>query len=169
MGKRNLAIKQEDTVTRMTISEELLAIQSMNDGLIDPIKVVDYARNPDTSLHKKFQWDDTIAAEKYRIYQARQIIRLELVIVHQDTRGKVHILSDVTEEKGKIVRAFVSLEDDRQADDVRGYRSVMDVLSHEDLRVKLLEQAKNDMNIFLRKYSVLTELAKVFEAMNEII
>lgn len=166
MGKSNLAEQVQET--RRTISEELIIIQSMNDGLIDPIKVVDYARNPDTSLHKKFQWDDTLAAEQYRIDQARHIIRMELVVVHQDIRGKAYILSDVTEEKGKTVRAFVSLEDDRQSEDARGYRSVMEVLSHEDLRVKLLEQAKNDMNIFRRKYSVLTELVRVFEAMDEV-
>ena len=166
MGKSNLATKPAPIPK--TISEELLEIQSMNDGLIDPIKVVDYARNPSTSLHKKFQWDDTIAAEKYRIYQARNIIRLELVVIQADSHGSVYILSDITEEKGKIVRAFVSLEDDRQAEDSRGYRSVMDVLSCEDLRVKMLEQAKNDMNIFRRKYSVLHELAKVFEAMDEV-
>jgi hypothetical protein len=166
MGKSNLAEKL-DPVPK-TISEELSEIQSMNDGLIDPVKVVDYARNPDTSLHKKFQWDDTVAAEKYRIYQARQIIRLELVVINQDIQGKAYILADVTEEKGKIVRAFVSLEDDRQSEDSRGYRSVMDVLSSEDLRAKMLEQAKNDMNIFRRKYAVLNELAKVFEAMDEV-
>ena len=166
MGKSNLAEQVQEA--RRTISEELIIIQSMNDGLIDPVKVVDYARNPDTSLHKKFQWDDTVAAEKYRIYQARQIIRLELVVINQDVQGKAYILSDVTEEKGKIIRAFVSLEDDRQSEDARGYRSVMDVLSCEDLRAKMLEQAKNDMNIFRRKYSVLTELAKVFSAMDEV-
>lgn len=166
MGRSNLAIKHPPKPT--TISDELIIIQSANDGLLDPVKVVDYARNPDTLLHKKFQWDDSIAAEKYRIWQARVIIRLELIVVKEDVSGKVHILTDVSEQNGKLVRAFISLEDDRQSDDVRGYRSLTDVLSQENLRSQMLEQAKNDMNIFRRKYSLLSELAKVFEAMDEI-
>jgi hypothetical protein len=166
MGRSNLAIKQPLKPT--TISDELIIIQSANGGLLDPVKVVDYARDPFTLLHKKFQWDDSIAAEKYRIWQARMIIRLELIVVKEDVSGKVHILTDVSEQNGKLVRAFISLEDDRQSDDIRGYRSLTDVLSRENLRSQMLEQAKNDMNIFRRKYSVLSELAKVFEAINEI-
>lgn len=166
MSKSNLAIKKE--IKPATISDELLIIQSLNDGLLDPVKVVDYARNPQTLLHKKFQWDDSVAAEQYRIWQARQIIRLELVVVKEDKKGKVRILSSVTEEKGKIVRAFVSLEDDRHSGENRGYRSLMDVLSDSDLRNQMLEQAKNDMNVFRKKYSMLSELAGVFEAMDKI-
>ena len=38
-----------------------------------PADVVEKAKDNFTELHKCFEWDDTTAAEKYRLHQARQI------------------------------------------------------------------------------------------------
>lgn len=137
----------------MTILEELTLIADSNNGFIDPVKVVEYARSPDTALHSKFEWDDTEAAEKYRIWQARMIIRAEVEVI--------------TEANDTPSRRFVSLLDDRKADTDRGYRAMVSVLSDEALRMKLLDEAKRDMLLFRRKYSMLKELAEVFAAMDK--
>jgi hypothetical protein len=152
-----------------TVSEELLIIKKKNGGLLDPAKVVDYARDPDTALHARFEWDDSKAAEGYRIWQARQVIRMELVVISQDDNGKISTFSDIKEEAGKIVRTYVSLGSDRRPEEgERGYRSLIDVLSDAEMREQMLEEAKKDMNVFRRKYGALSELAKVFAAMDEI-
>ena len=39
-----------------------------------PREILEKGRDPKTELHKCFEWDDTVAAEKYRIQQARQIV-----------------------------------------------------------------------------------------------
>jgi hypothetical protein len=39
-------------------------------------QVVDKGRNKDTELHKCFEWNDTVAAEKYRCEQARHVIAM---------------------------------------------------------------------------------------------
>jgi len=139
-----------------TITEELLAIKKLNAGLLDPVKVVDYARNPNTALHDRFEWNDSKAAEEYRIWQARKIISLELIVIKGDN-------------KERVIRAFVSLNDDRRNDGSRGYRGVMEVMSDDVLRGQLLEQAKDDMNLFKRKYYALKALEKVFEEMDNVI
>ena len=138
-----------------SIREELDEIMKVNGGFLDPAKVVEYAEDPDTSLHTKFIWDDTAAAQQYRLWQARQVIRLEFQVVAGNNGVR------------REVRAFVSLVDDRRGDEDRGYRGIIEVLSDGDLRVKLLNEAKSEMNIFRRKYGLLSELAKVFAAMDE--
>ena len=61
-----------ETVKSPGIMDELELIQAMDPaGLLDPRRVVDYARDPDTALHSKFEWDDSLAAEQRRLRQAR--------------------------------------------------------------------------------------------------
>lgn len=45
------------------------------DGRITPEAVVGAARDPAHPLHPRFEWDDSVAAERFRIAQARAIIR----------------------------------------------------------------------------------------------
>lgn len=52
-----------------------------------PQQILEKARDESTELHKCFTWDDSIAAEKYRIHEARQIV-CQLKIVEQDIDNK---------------------------------------------------------------------------------
>ena len=52
------------------------------EGRLSPSQVVNEARNIHSPLHEVFVWDDTVAAEKYRIVQARQLIRSFKIVVH---------------------------------------------------------------------------------------
>lgn len=51
---------------------------------ITPARILDKARDSDTELHKCFEWDDTVAAEKYRLTQARQIVCHLVIKERQD-------------------------------------------------------------------------------------
>lgn len=162
MSKSNAALKQS---IQLTIEEELEEISEMNGGKIEPKKVVDYARDPSTTLHGKFQWDDTAAAESYREWQARKILTMVFCVVSQNKKGQVYVSADL-EETGTKTRSYVSLSTDRTPGG--GYRGIQEVLNDEDMRAQMLEDAKADMNLFRRKYSVLKELAEVFEAMDKV-
>lgn len=49
-------------------------------------RVVDRAEDPDSVLHDHFEWDDRVAAHRYRLSQARDILRsIEVEII--DTGG----------------------------------------------------------------------------------
>jgi len=45
----------------------------IGDNKISPQELLEKARNEDSELHKCFEWDDSVAAEKYRLIQARQM------------------------------------------------------------------------------------------------
>ena len=149
-------MKTSNALKEHTITTELLFIKDQNNGFVDPVAVIEYARDPKTALHNRFEWDDTEAAERYRIWQARMIIRMDLVVI------------PISEGKEKIVRSFISLVADRKAEQDKGYRFMVDVLSDSDLREQMLDAARRDMLIFRRKYNQLNELAKVFEAMEQV-
>lgn len=137
-------------ITNLDIVAELKRIAAANGGELQPRAIVEAARSGDSPLHRQFDWDDTDAAEKWRLHQARQLIR---VIVSYEPVGN-----------GKSVpcRVFVSLTPDR---DVGGYRLTATVLADPDQRRQLLADARADMKRFTAKYQALAELADVVKAM----
>lgn len=59
---------------------ELKALEDKR-GRLTPAQVVEAARATSSALHDCFEWDDSVAAEQYRIDQAREIIRRVKIIV----------------------------------------------------------------------------------------
>ena len=143
-----------DEQKQSIIASELERLTRLNGGVLQPQTVVEAARDPKSPLHDSFDWDDTEAASKWRLHQARQLIR---VLVRYEP---------VTGGKTVPVRVFVSLTPDRK-EDGGGYRLSQSVFSDDDMRRQLLVDARREMARFREKYSALTELAKVFEAMEE--
>lgn len=74
----------EITKNQSVIKQALLELEQ--DGRLTSGDLVAAARNPDHPLHDMFEWDDTVAAEKYRIDQAREIIRSVRVVVTVEHR-----------------------------------------------------------------------------------
>lgn len=134
--------KKSDAVRR-----ELGRIAKANGGVLWPKKVVEAARPESSVLHSRFEWNNGKAAERYRIWQARQLIAITVNVIG---------------EGGESEQIWVSLKPDRE--ESGGYRSLISVLSDTDLRGQLLEDARRDMEIFEEKYKHLQELALVFEA-----
>ena len=130
---------------------ELERIQAENNGLLLPEDVVEAARVKESILHDKFTWDDTAAADRYRLWQARQLITAVVTILPNDPK------------KAEVVQ-FVSLKSDRN--DTGGYRSLPIVLSESVLRAQLLRDALSDLGIFQRKYRQLVELSGIFESID---
>jgi len=148
-----------------SVSDELRLIQSMNSGLLNPADVVEYASNKNTYLHSRFEWDDAKAGREYRLWQARQIISLELTVVEAPSSMPKKMTLEFRPAAAEPVRAFVSLGEDRHKGG--GYRSIEEVLSEPSLREQLLEEAKAEMIRFKVKYQRLIELDKVFSAIDE--
>jgi hypothetical protein len=122
-------------------------------GMINPARVVEWARENETSaLHGKFTWDDTEAAEKWRVDEARRLIR-------------VFVIAPVTDGQAPT-RAFVSLTTERGADG--GYRALASVLSDERMKAQLLADAMTELRAMRAKYARLTELAEVFAAAEKV-
>ena len=134
----------------MSVLSELQAIEEST-GILQPKNVVVWAKkHPKSDLYNQFDWDDKSAAGKYRIWQARQLIAIQITVM----KGKK---SDIN------ISAFISLTSDRQEG---GYRSMVSVLSDGEMREQMLMDAKAEMEVFKRKYKQLVELTKVFDAID---
>lgn len=129
--------------------EELEHIRRANNDILRAADVVTFARNPDTALHGRFEWDDTKAAVQHRLWQARELIR---VVVQSHPANSTP------------TRIYVSLVNDRHSDG-GGYRTLDDVMRSKEMREALLKQAHADMVRFETKYQLLSELAAVIDAM----
>lgn len=111
---------------------------------VTPANVLEKARNKRTELHKCFEWDDSIAGEKYRLIQARDVIR-HFVIYTPD------------EENLPKIRSYqISTECTR-------YEPTRMFLQNPDEYTELLKRAKNELEAFKQRYKTLTELETIFE------
>lgn len=133
------------------IVEELKRIARENDGILKAETVVKVARHPASPLHDSFTWDDDEAAERWRLHQARNLIRVSVEYLNT---GEVEPMK---------VSAFVSLTTDREQNG-GGYRLMVNVMNRKETREQLLNDALAELQVFESKYAALTELAAVFEA-----
>ena len=140
-------------LTRAEIADSLEAIRAANGGLLRPADVVDAAADEDHPLHDCFTWDDDAAAHQYRLWQARQMIRVVVTVVSNGG--------------GHTVRAYVSLHDDRGGEE-GGYRAIVDVLSDAELRQTMLDEAMSELRVFQKKYKALKELVPIFKAIRNV-
>ena len=110
--------------------------------------VVDLARDEDNYMHDMFEWDDSIAGEKYREEQARHIIHM-LVFVDEKT------------DEPSPVRVVYSVPDMP-----RIYSPTTVIMKQPDQYKQLLEQAIIELRSFQKKYKHLSELSEVLDAID---
>lgn len=137
---------------RAILLREFDRIRSQNGGLLIASAVVDEAKHKSSPLHRYFQWDDTEAAYQYRLIQARHLINTVVTIIPHNR----HLIS-----------AYVSLREDRLTPG-GAYRAMVDVLSNEEQREKLLYEALEDLRTWERKYRRLAELVPIYQAIESV-
>lgn len=121
------------------VAEEITALGDS----ITPEDVVEMARDENSETHKCFTWDDSIAAEKWRKQEARQIF-CNLVIERS-----------VTESENSVpIRIF-------HCNEGRSYKHAELVFKVEDEYQKLLQSAYAELRAFKIKYQSLNELSEI--------
>lgn len=135
----------------MSIRTELELV-SNEYGILRPENIVDFAKDPKTLLHGRFEWNNGEAAHQYRLWQARQLIRTVVT---------------VTDDKEKSYSVYVSLKGDRY-NEGGGYRTMVSVMNDEELRTALLQEAFEEFKCFREKYGRLRELATIFQTMRKV-
>jgi hypothetical protein len=136
----------------MSVNAELTHIAATNEGILRPYDVVEYARNPTTTLHTKFTWDDEKAAHEYRLEEARRLIRVHVTTI---------------EQVSKPIRVWVSLKTDR-AKDKGGYRLTDDVMNDAEMRKQFLREALEDLKYWRAKYRSIKEFDAIFDAIDQV-
>jgi hypothetical protein len=66
---------------RQALEGEVQRLATEHGGVVTPAQVVEAARDPANPLHEEFEWDDSVAAEQWRLAQARTLIRSIRVVV----------------------------------------------------------------------------------------
>lgn len=115
---------------------ELEAIRE-RDGIVRPAAVVDASRPDDATLHPIFEWDDFLAAERHREWQARQIIRAVKIV----------------ESSGQESRAYVNVSVESQP---AGYQST-------EIAVQRPDEWLDALRMFERKISELRRTVEELE------
>ena len=144
---------RDSVITNPETIEALKELYKERGKLLHPRDIVETARNKFSPLHSYFEWEDSVAAEKYRIEQARELLQ------------KVYVKIQMPDGNMKMTQIFVSLISDREKG---GYRTLVDVLSNIEMRKQLIQDALRDMQIFTNKYNTLRELASVFSAIKKV-
>lgn len=130
------------------VMEQLLE----RDGEVTKEAFLDASRPEDSPTHACFEWDDTEAAEKYRLHQAQNtILDLKITIERSD-------------EKPISAPALLNISSEKHA----VYRETEKALSIEESRAIVLKNAMKELESFSAKYSALSELAEVFAAIKHV-
>ena len=138
-------------------------------GKVDPKTLIDESRDPKSALHPAFEWDDVIAAEHYRLSQARTLIRA------------VHIEKDGQDVGAAFVHVTINTEDGTDS----GYVPIDVVVNSVALFASAVSKLKRQLdgvkdsleNLFKYKESkehedeigdVMDQLGKTSKALSEI-
>lgn len=125
-------------------------------GVLNKRILLDESRDDDALLHDCFEWDDTIAAESYRLDQAQKFIS-NLVCVVVDDHG--------VQRNDEPVRAFVNIAKQENAEK-GAFVPLIEALSEESTKKIVLENALRELTSLRKKYAALSELATVFECID---
>lgn len=113
------------------VGRELEKIENDN-GSLDTRVMVDFARkNQDSELYKCFEWDNDIAAEKYRLQQANKVLCSISVVINE------------SEEEREVTRAYVNIVDSEDND--RKYKNIARVLENDEEYEQLKNKAYQDL------------------------
>ena len=115
-------------------------------GFVTPSIVLEDARKSASPLHDYFEWDDSAAAEAWRISQANYLIRSIVVTIVDEDRPQIKQFFSVTptpEMKTDASKVYVTLNT---------------VLSHEEIREEVIAYAKQELKGWSERYRQYSEL-----------
>lgn len=122
-------------------------------GSITSQNVLESARPKKSPIHSLFEWDDTKAAEKYRLRQATLLI----------TNLAVEV--EVPETKPIICRAYVNVSETKQGT----FMKIDSAFKVKETREIVTERALRELQAFKKKYENLEILTNLFSEIDSLI
>jgi len=137
---------------RKQVLAELERLRTAHGGVLKKDDIVQAAMDKKNPLHGEFTWDKAAGWRKNLLAEAGELIRCYYIVTEAPKPMKI--------------RAFVSLSTDRS--NGGGYRGISDVLSDDQMRAVMLEDALRELAFFEAKYRAIKELSPVFIAADEV-
>lgn len=145
--------KVTDKFSKEVIGEILEVEQT--DGLTAE-NLLEKAKSESSNLHNLFEWDNTIAGEKFRVIQARLLI------------NEVKILVDDKEIYAfENVRVNVIDEND-EVSSSRKYKSIAEVMTKDEYRNQMVKSAFENLKYWEQKYKDFSELKPIFVSIDKV-
>jgi hypothetical protein len=138
-------------IAAQAAGEELERIRASRNGRLTTEDTVSEAKAEANPLHPVFDWNDETAGHKWRLEQARYLIRNITITVEKPSGEQVPI------------RAFVNV----QRDEDRSFTSVAQAMSDEDLRAQVVGRAWAELEAWRKRYGELVEFAQLFVAIDK--
>lgn len=136
------------------VGEHIEMLRKKFKGELTPEDILNDARHNNSPLHSFFEWDDSAAAEQFRLQQARGLIRAVVAVYVSDERPAVR------------QKAYVHVPE-------RGaphYRETTHAMSHKNTRKLVLDRAWNELKAWKARYKDLEEfsaLIKIIDVVDE--
>ena len=121
-------------------------------GEVTPALVVDDARPVNALLHPLFEWNNTRAADQYRLYQARHILNSIVTVNPEKPDAKPMRYLLVVNETGEG----------------RSYVPTPIIMSDAQLRAQVISRALREARAWQARYQEYMELAAIFAAIEEV-
>lgn len=112
-------------------------------GRLDPPLIVERAHVKTSPLHRYFEWDDRKARHRWRLHQARNLVRSVLIFVSDEVEPLPAFYS-------------VAMTDDEQD---REYMPLSDVLTDETLLTKTKARFRRDIQRLQQEYDLFRRAA----------
>jgi hypothetical protein len=132
----------------LAVGKHLELLRQQCKGELTPADVLADARHNNSPLHTYFEWDDSAAAEQYRLKQARGLIRAVVAIYVEP------------EKPASRVKAFVHIPEAAAPH----YRATHHAMSQKSTRDMVLRRAWEEFMAWKKRYQDLQEFADLFAA-----
>lgn len=157
-------------VSAQTVGESLERISESGEK-VTAQSFLDFSRDVDSPTHGMFEWDDSIAAERYRLHQASTIIcHLECTEeVYESEPTQIELEEKTVEpiDSTYYRSAYVNVAKRSVVGRKAEYVPITIAMREEDTRSQVLENAFISLRAFERSYSYLQEMALVIDAIHE--
>jgi len=126
-------------------------------GFLSPENVTTAAEKKDSPLHEVFEWNENSAARKWRLEQARNLLR------------SIEVETALKDGTTRRIRAFLNVKLVQKNTPERKYINVETVAKSPPLRVQIIEQAKQELIHWKERYKLYSqEFDEIFELIEKV-
>ena len=132
------------------VGETLGKLQEKNKGILTADVIVKAAHFKNSVLYPYFDWDESVASDKWLLHQARMLINhVEVIYEHQKVINHFPAYINV-----------LNTNEDKDKEPSRGYVDSITVGNKEFMRKQALKEALNQLTHWKDKYAWLKELSE---------
>lgn len=142
------------------VGDELERLKQANGGKLFPSDVVEAAHSETSPLHAFFEWDDSDAARKYRLAQARSVLKVTVI-----SKVGSRQLAEPVSQFVNVSKRDIS-EDGRPGGVVRYYESTPVAMADPDLHDQVIQKALREIDSWQKRYRAYEEFDCVFTSIS---